>query len=63
MITRDLKVGIGREVPVTIGAATAAASSTEPESLVRAAQSALWTAKSRGEAASLWPPAITASGG
>lgn len=47
-IGRELRSAMGREVSVTIGAATAPAAAAEPESLVRSAQSALWSAKKRG---------------
>lgn len=47
-IARELRTGTGRDVPVTIGASAAPASMAETETLVRAAQSALWSAKSRG---------------
>ncbi len=47
-IAHDLQVGLGYEVPITIGATTSTALAAEPESLVRAAQSALWTAKQQG---------------
>lgn len=47
-IGRDVWLSAGREVSVTVGAAITHASAAEPESLVRAAQSALWTAKKRG---------------
>lgn len=47
-IARDLEAGSGCDVSITIGATTASATAAEPESLVRAAQSALWSAKARG---------------
>jgi diguanylate cyclase (GGDEF)-like protein len=47
-IARDLQAGSGHMIPVTIGATTSAAMVAEPESLIRAAQSALWSAKSQG---------------
>lgn len=47
-IARELRAGVGRDVPVTIGASAAPAILAETEALVRAAQSALWSAKSRG---------------
>ncbi len=47
-IAKELYAGLGYEVPITIGATTSPALAAEPESLVRAAQSALWTAKQQG---------------
>jgi len=47
-IVHELHAGLGYEVHITIGASSAAALAAEPESLVRAAQSALWTAKQQG---------------
>jgi len=48
MIAREVRTAAGREISVTIGAATAPASSADPELLVRTAQAALWAAKNRG---------------
>jgi diguanylate cyclase (GGDEF)-like protein len=48
VVARDLRAGLGREVTVTAGLVATPAQAAEPESLVRAAQAALWNAKSHG---------------
>lgn len=47
-IARELRNGTGQDIAVTVGVTTALAAAADPESLVRAAQTALWNAKSRG---------------
>lgn len=46
-IARDVREP-QRDVSVSVGAATVSAAAADPESLVRAAQAALWSAKKRG---------------
>ncbi|HET7712841.1 MAG TPA: sensor domain-containing diguanylate cyclase [Thermoanaerobaculia bacterium] len=48
MIAREVLATGGREMSVTVGAATAPALEADPDLLVRTAQSALWIAKKRG---------------
>jgi diguanylate cyclase (GGDEF)-like protein len=47
-IAREIKRGTAQDVDITVGVTTASALASDPESLVRAAQAALWTAKTRG---------------